>query len=308
MVLTDGRRLPAEARPPEVVRDDRHDRLAAGRVASSGSQEAAERRPHAERRKVVAGDEQAEDPLGAASSPRVNGAMRNASSSGNERRRSRRSPYSSHETPGIGTGFRARLDEVKRAGVGHAGQRPQHDRLDPREDRRVHADADAERHDDDRREHRHLADRPPGVAQVHGVERSKESPERRRERESEPQTSPRISIHRDLCVPAAKRVGARLGVDLDLLPLLDEERHVNLHAGLEDRDLGDAAAGGVAARAGLGRGRPSARRAAGTGSRSGGRCRSGSARSRCPRGAERSSPTVSASSVSVSKLAWSMKL
>jgi hypothetical protein len=43
-------------------------------------------------------------------------------------------------------------------------------------------------------------------------------------------------------------------VDLDLLAFLDEERHLDLHAGFEDGDLGDAAAGRVPARAGLGRG------------------------------------------------------
>src|SRR5687767_3843619 len=43
-----------------------------------------------------------------------------------------------------------------------------------------------------------------------------------------------------------------LGVDLDLFALLDEERHVDLQAGLEFGDLGHAAAGRVPARAGLG--------------------------------------------------------
>src|SRR4051794_13857512 len=46
---------------------------------------------------------------------------------------------------------------------------------------------------------------------------------------------------------------ARLGVDLDLLALFDEQRDADLHAGLERRHLRDAAACGIAARAGLGR-------------------------------------------------------
>src|SRR6266571_1966238 len=46
---------------------------------------------------------------------------------------------------------------------------------------------------------------------------------------------------------------ARLGVDLDLLALFDEEGHADLEAGLERRRLRHAAARGVAPDARLGR-------------------------------------------------------
>src|SRR4030095_16061920 len=46
----------AEPRLPEIVRDD-GDRLAAGVGCFIGSKEAAERGLHAERRKIIAGDE-----------------------------------------------------------------------------------------------------------------------------------------------------------------------------------------------------------------------------------------------------------
>ena len=58
----------------------------------------------------------------------------------------------------------------------------------------------------------------------------------------------------DDCRPIQALPGelARLGVDLHPLAFLDEQRHADLEPGLERRRLRDAAAGGVAAHAGLG--------------------------------------------------------
>src|SRR5262245_51751524 len=58
------------------------------------------------------------------------------------------------------------------------------------------------------------------------------------------------SLGFDLCAPCELPC---LRMHLDLLALLDEERHADFQAGLECRQLGDAAAGGVAADTGLGR-------------------------------------------------------
>src|SRR5262249_47314132 len=52
----------------------------------------------------------------------------------------------------------------------------------------------------------------------------------------------------------APRELARLGVDLHLLAFLDEERHPDRQPGFEGGELGNAAARGVAAHAGLGGG------------------------------------------------------
>jgi len=136
-----------------------------------GPKEAAERRPHAERGKEIAGHELA-----------VN-AHRAAGVAERERRHARREnlgenrqalaqiaillPRRARIRPGVG----ARLDEVHARRVPDTGQRPQHHCLHPREDRGVDADPDAERHDDDGSEHRHPSNRPPCVFEIHACQR-----------------------------------------------------------------------------------------------------------------------------------------
>jgi hypothetical protein len=58
------------------------------------------------------------------------------------------------------------LDEVKARRAGDAGQRPEDDGLDPREDRGVHTDADAQGDDDNGGEDRHARDGPHRVAEI----------------------------------------------------------------------------------------------------------------------------------------------
>src|SRR5581483_5644659 len=63
-------------------------------------------------------------------------------------------------------------DEQERAAVVDAGERLEDDRLDPREHRRVRADPDRQRRDDDGRHERHAPDRSPRVAKVVEHQRS----------------------------------------------------------------------------------------------------------------------------------------
>ena len=67
---------------------------------------------------------------------------------------------------GIGAGIGARLDQLDAARVGDAGDRLEHQRLNPGEHGGVHADADAKRHDHDGGQARHPPDHPPGLAHV----------------------------------------------------------------------------------------------------------------------------------------------
>ncbi len=161
----DNRRIAAEPRLPVVVPDDEH-RLAAGTRDLVGADQTAERGAQPERAEIIAGDEQAVGALHL--SRRADGQRRHAK---RDRIGKRAQPLAQVAvfTPrhaGIGPGIGQRLDEKQAARMRDAGQRPQHDALHPREDRGVHADAHADRRDDDGGDDRHARDRAPRVANV----------------------------------------------------------------------------------------------------------------------------------------------
>jgi hypothetical protein len=173
LLIVDAKRPPddvrgaAEACVPEVVGND-SDRFGAGTLRFIGSEEAAERRLHAERGKEIAGHELAVDAHRAAGVAERERRHAGGEDLGENRQALAKIaillPRPARIRPGVG----ARLDEVKARRIPDAGQRPQHYRLHPREDRGVDADPDAERHDDDGRQHRHASNRPPRVLEVHG--------------------------------------------------------------------------------------------------------------------------------------------
>ncbi len=154
-----------EPRRRQAVRDDEHGRIR-GSADLVRSEEPSRRGPQAERAEEAVRDELPVHPLvarGCAHIERHHPSRQEALE--------RLEPLAvvlelQPRRPGIGTGFRPRLDEVEMARVRNPGQRLQHDRLEPGEDDQVHADADAKRQDHDRGQQPHARDRPESVPHV----------------------------------------------------------------------------------------------------------------------------------------------
>ena len=78
----------------------------------------------------------------------------------------RRSWNSSHETPGTTAGLGPGLNQVHLGGGRHARQRPQDQRLHPREHHGIDTDTHRQRTDDDGGDDRHAAHAAGGVAEI----------------------------------------------------------------------------------------------------------------------------------------------
>ena len=155
-VPADDRRITREAAPPEGVPEDHHGRAF---VLVALRQQAAQRRPHAQHVEVVARRHlgpgaldrpalapQAELPdgrRGDVERPRLGAPVAQAGV------RQRPRPAA----------LRVRVDGDDPAEVRHGRQRPQHERVHPREHRRVGAEAQPQRDDGDQREAGTLAER-----------------------------------------------------------------------------------------------------------------------------------------------------
>jgi hypothetical protein len=164
-ITSDRRRITIEMRPPVVVRDD-DDGRATGLGDFVRANESSGGRREPERREIVSRDEERKctlDPSALAHGERHHPERDEV---GEAVQPLAQVAVLAPRDAGIRPGFRARLDEVQRSRIRNAGQRTQHDGLHPREHSGVHADADAERCDDDEGDDRDGAERAPGVSKV----------------------------------------------------------------------------------------------------------------------------------------------
>src|SRR5439155_10748837 len=130
------------------------------------AQEPAERRPRTQGRKIIAGDEESIRPLGPAGLTDVERYHAEREQVGERAQALPKIAVLEPRHAGVRAGLRARLDELKAGGIGHAGQRLKDHGLHPREHRRVHADPDSERHDHHGRDRGHSPDHPPRVMNI----------------------------------------------------------------------------------------------------------------------------------------------
>jgi hypothetical protein len=161
----DRRRIAAQPRLPVVVGHDEH-RLTARSDDLVVAKQPAERRAQAKHAEVVARDEQS---VGALDTPGLADAerrhpIRNRIGDGCQPLAQVRvlAPGHARIRAGVGT----RLNEVDRARVGNAGQRPEDYRLHPRKHRSVDANPHRQRHHHHARYDRHVQQRATGVAEV----------------------------------------------------------------------------------------------------------------------------------------------
>ena len=151
--------------PPVVVGDDRDGR-GTGPGCLSGREEPAQRRAQSQRAEVIVRHQHAVGAL----DPARGADIERDHLRGQDllKRRQVRAqilklrPGYARVRARLGAGF----DQPEARGVLHARQRRQHQPLDPREHRRVDADADCQRANDHAREQRHPENRPDGVPQI----------------------------------------------------------------------------------------------------------------------------------------------